>query len=325
MCIRDSAPVPDHDRRALDGFQKLAVATTITSLVLIALGGLVRGTNNGLACPDWPRCYGRWFPRQADLPEGLTLVNVWIEHSHRGAAAILGAMVLVLAVWALWKYRRPSIVLPAVGILVAVGIQAWIGRQVVLGLLAAETVTAHLALGTAILGFLIYLMVTVSLPRARGAAARGRDLRLARDGQAAARRRACDGHRRRAGLHRLPAVRRRDLPRHRHGAGSLPRRPPPPGVCACGRRAAPGHAHPRRGARWRAAPLRVAGAAAETGRAAGAGADLAGRRQPRQRHLALDGGSTPGRGQLDLGGAGARHHPGLPPIERPPAHGGAGP
>ena len=178
--------MPEHDSRPLDGFQRLAVATPVTSLVLIALGGLVRGTDNGLACPDWPKCYGEWLPGRADLPEGLTLVNVWIEHSHRGAAAILGGMVVVLVVWALLRYRRPSILVPAVGILAAVGIQAWLGRQVVLGLLAADTVTAHLALGMAILAFLIYLTVTVSLPRPRRAATRGRDLRLARTSLAVA-------------------------------------------------------------------------------------------------------------------------------------------
>ena len=37
--------------------QYLAFATVIMTLVLIAVGVLVRATGSGLGCPDWPTCH----------------------------------------------------------------------------------------------------------------------------------------------------------------------------------------------------------------------------------------------------------------------------
>ena len=39
-----------------------ACAIAAGSLVLVCLDGFVRGTGAGLACPDWPLCYGRAVP-----------------------------------------------------------------------------------------------------------------------------------------------------------------------------------------------------------------------------------------------------------------------
>jgi cytochrome c oxidase assembly protein subunit 15 len=88
----------------------------LLSLALIGLGGAVRATDSGLACPDWPFCYGKVIPRQADIPtdSGYTLWNVWLEHSHRLVASVVSTLIAVLVGWALVRFRdRPAVLWPA--------------------------------------------------------------------------------------------------------------------------------------------------------------------------------------------------------------------
>lgn len=161
--------------RRLSGFPRLAIATTVTTLVLVFLGGLVRATDNGLSCgSEWPYCYGLLFPLPGDLPGGVSFLGAWAEHGHRLLASIVGVLVLTLVVWALARHRTaPGLLWPAVAALVLVTIQAWIGRQVVLGLLAAHLVTLHLGMAMMLVACLVYLTVNSVLPRR--AAARAAD------------------------------------------------------------------------------------------------------------------------------------------------------
>ena len=139
------------------GFQRLAGGTTILALVLVAIGGAVRATDSGLACPTWPGCFsaGDFLP-----PAGL---NVWLEHTHRLVAGVVGILIAVQAIWAIARYRsRAWIVWPAVIAAVAVIVQAGLGALVVLHLLRAELVTAHLGLAMLIVGCLILIAVNAS-------------------------------------------------------------------------------------------------------------------------------------------------------------------
>src|ERR687891_1037289 len=81
-------PQPADSRKppTLTRFPKLAIAAAVATYVLIAVGGLVRATDSGLGCPDWPLCFGAWVP-----PGEL---HAWIEHSHRlGGAFAVGPLV----------------------------------------------------------------------------------------------------------------------------------------------------------------------------------------------------------------------------------------
>jgi protoheme IX farnesyltransferase len=121
-------------------FRRLAVISTAATFVLIAVGGLVRATDSGLGCPDWPRCFGRLAP-PAEL-------HAWIEHSHRLVAAVVVGLVALLAV-AAWRTGQPrGVRWAAAAAVVVVLTQALIGAVVVWWRLDAESVTLHL--GTAL-------------------------------------------------------------------------------------------------------------------------------------------------------------------------------
>jgi len=136
----------------LTRFAKLAVAAAVATFVLIAIGGLVRATDSGLGCPDWPLCFGDWLP-PADL-------HAWIEHSHRLIAAVfVGPLVGAVGLITVFTRRRRDLPLLAAAVIagVLVILQSLLGAAVVLQGLAAELVTAHLAMALTVFAAVIFI------------------------------------------------------------------------------------------------------------------------------------------------------------------------
>jgi protoheme IX farnesyltransferase len=159
-------------------FQRLAYLTTAATFVLITVGGLVRATDSGLGCPDWPRCFGRLTPP----PE----LHAWIEHSHRLVAALVIVLVVLLAV-AAWRGRHPATVRwAAAGAVLMVLSQALLGAIVVWVKLEAESVTLHLATALALLALLEFIAFRARWPAGDRAAHAGRRRGLLRLAVAAA-------------------------------------------------------------------------------------------------------------------------------------------
>jgi heme o synthase len=142
----------------LTRFQRLAALTLGTAILLVTVGVIVRATDSGLGCPDWPLCYGQLIPPLDDS-------KAWIEWIHRGIAAIIGFQILGLAALALIDHRdRPSLVWPSFASVGLVGFQAWLGRETVRLGNSGESVTAHLAAAMVLVGLLVFLTVRSGLP-----------------------------------------------------------------------------------------------------------------------------------------------------------------
>lgn len=132
---------------------KIALAT----LILMAIGSATRVMNAGLACPDWPLCYGTLFPSQQ------MNLQVFLEWFHRLDAALIGVSTLVLVGLSWWHRRAlpvwtPWMALAALGLIL---LQGALGGLTVTQLLRFDIVTAHL--GAALLFFITLLTMGMLL------------------------------------------------------------------------------------------------------------------------------------------------------------------
>ena len=143
--------------RALSGYQRLGLVTILGLLILVVLGGAVRATDSGLACPDWPLCNGKLIP-QGDY-------HIWLEWTHRLAASVFGFVILAFIVGAVRRYRdRPWVVAPALIGAVALGVQVILGGLTVTEDLDAAIVSAHLATAMLIVVLMLVAWLATFVP-----------------------------------------------------------------------------------------------------------------------------------------------------------------
>ena len=139
-------------------FQKLAALTLGTAILLVVVGVIVRATDSGLGCPDWPFCHGQVLPPLDDA-------KAWIEWVHRTIAVIIGFEIVGLAVLAVRDLRdRPSVVWPSLAAVGLVGFQAWLGRETVRLGNSGESVTAHLTAAMLLVALLVFVTVRAGFP-----------------------------------------------------------------------------------------------------------------------------------------------------------------
>ncbi len=129
-------------------------------LVILA-GGVVRMTQSGMGCPDWPKCFGRWIPptsadqlppdfekylKTQDIDHTFNVYHTWIEYVNRLLGALLGVFIFIHFIWSFRKFRKinKQIVFLSLFLLVAVGFQGWLGKKVVDHNLAVVKVTIHM-------------------------------------------------------------------------------------------------------------------------------------------------------------------------------------
>lgn len=146
----------------------LVLGMAIATLFLMALGSATRVMNAGLACPNWPLCYGELVPRQQ------MNLQVFLEWFHRLVASGLGLLVILLTSLTWWYRRSLPAWLPwattlALGLVL---LQGLLGGLTVIQLLRFDIVTAHL--GTGLLFFSTLLATGVALVPYRGTGVAGK-------------------------------------------------------------------------------------------------------------------------------------------------------
>ena len=159
-------------RVKLDWFQRCALATTIGTYLLIAVGALVRAAGAGLGCPDWPRCFDRWIPPLTVEgvpptidPALFNFAKAWTEYVNRLIGVLVGLLIFATLILAIRYYRRsPRVLWPTVAAFILVAFEGWLGGQVVRSMLQPMVLTAHLVVALVIVSLLLYATVSAFFP-----------------------------------------------------------------------------------------------------------------------------------------------------------------
>ena len=168
-------------RTRLNAYQKTAILTVMAVLFLILIGSLVRASGAGLGCPDWPKCWGCWWP-PSDVSEidasryditSFNKLKMWIEYVNRLLGVLIGFFITATSLLS-FRYRKskPRIFWASLLAFVLVLFQGWLGAQVVRSQLEGGAITVHMIVAILILLILIYAAyeanhahLNLSLPR----------------------------------------------------------------------------------------------------------------------------------------------------------------
>lgn len=142
----------------MNGFRRTLRLLLAATIGLVVVGVIVRATESGMGCPDWPLCYGQLIPPVADSGE-IIAYKAWLEWIHRTIAAGIGLIALAVVVISLRRLEdRRSLQGASIALLALVLFQAWLGRQTVLESNSGISVTAHLATAMAFVGLQVWLL-----------------------------------------------------------------------------------------------------------------------------------------------------------------------
>ncbi len=142
-------------------------------LVILA-GGIVRTTQSGMGCPDWPHCFGMYVPPlsekglppdykkyldKQDIDAVYNPAHAWVEYINRLITGALGILIVIHVVWSFKKFFRTKqfICWLSCLFLLATLFEGWLGKLVVDTNLAVIKITLHMlaALFLAIIPILI--------------------------------------------------------------------------------------------------------------------------------------------------------------------------
>lgn len=143
----EEAPLGPATTDALRRWGTIAAGAVFVQSVI---GGVVRHTDSGMACPDFPTCLGQWVPP-------LETHFVAIHFTHRVLALLATAAVVVLA-WRLIRAKAPPRLVRLAGLGIAlVAVQFALGVASVFTILAVVPVSLHTLGAAALIALLVHL------------------------------------------------------------------------------------------------------------------------------------------------------------------------
>ena len=142
-----------NQRKYKSSLLKLGNHTVLAIIALIGIGSATRVMEAGLACPDWPLCYGTFLP--------LTHMNlrVFLEWFHRLDAFLVGILIVTqFALSFLWRKFLPNWLPKIYSFLVfLIILQGTLGALTVINMLSSLSVMSHLLIAFIILITAIYV------------------------------------------------------------------------------------------------------------------------------------------------------------------------
>ena len=160
--------------RSIKGWVK---ATFILTFLVIIAGGVVRTTQSGMGCPDWPKCFGRWIPptnaselppdfekylHKQDIDHTFNPLHTWIEYINRLVGTMLGVFGIIQL--ALLFRRRETLKKSfklAVAFLSTVILTGLFGAVVVKLNLAHLSISVHLLLAIVLVQIQLGLLLSL--------------------------------------------------------------------------------------------------------------------------------------------------------------------
>ncbi|XGB40717.1 MAG: COX15/CtaA family protein [Cyanobacteria bacterium LVE1205-1] len=142
----------------------LVLTLATATLFLMALGSATRVMEAGLACPDWPLCFGQF------VPEKQMNLQVFLEWFHRLIATGIGLAMIAAVSLSWWqRHHLPSWFPRSISLaLLLVILQGILGGLTVTQMLRFDIVTAHLGTGLLFFSTLLTLGLLLLPYRATG-------------------------------------------------------------------------------------------------------------------------------------------------------------
>ena len=157
--------------------KKWVFATFILTFLVIIAGGVVRTTQSGMGCPDWPKCFGLWIPptnasqlppdfekflKAQDIDHTFNVYHTWIEYVNRLLGALLGVFALIqfAILFSKRNINRAAFNL-SIAFLIGVIITGLFGAIVVKLNLAHVSISVHLFLAIVLAQIQLALLMSV--------------------------------------------------------------------------------------------------------------------------------------------------------------------